>query len=64
MYDGVNLHTYEVGQRALETGVISAFDMSKEASITKLMWAMGRTKDPKEVKEIMYADYTGEISAD
>ena len=64
VYDGVNLHTYEVGQRALETGVISAFDMSKEASITKLMWAMGRTKDPKEVKEIMYADYTGEISAD
>ncbi len=63
VYDGVNLHTYEVGQRALETGVISAYDMSKEASITKLMWALGQSGDPVRIKEIMNTDYAGEISA-
>ena len=63
VYDGVNLHTYEVGQRALDTGVISARDMSKEASITKLMWALGQSSDTRDVKEIMYRDYVGEITA-
>lgn len=62
VHDGVHLKTYEVGQRALETGVISAHDMAKEASITKLIWALGQTADPEEVKEIMYTNYAGEIS--
>lgn len=61
VHDGVHLNAYEVGQRALEIGVISACDMSKEASITKLIWALGQTGNPEEVKEIMYTNYTGEI---
>ena len=64
VYDGVDLHTYEVGQRALSSGVISACDMSKEASITKLMWVLGHTRDLEKVKEMIYTDYAGEINTD
>jgi len=62
MYNGVCLESYEVGQKAIETGVISARDMSKEASITKLMWALGQSPNPEKVKDIMYTNYLGEIT--
>ena len=35
---GVDLLTYDVGQRTLNTGAVSALDMGFEAIITKLMW--------------------------
>lgn len=37
---GVDLSVYEVGQKALKMGAVSASDMSFEAAITKLMWLM------------------------
>jgi L-asparaginase len=64
VFDGVDLHTYEVGQRALSSGAISAYDMSKEASITKLMWVLGHTHDLDKVKEMVYTNYAGEINTD
>ena len=36
--DGVDLLKYEIGQRTLKTGAISALDMGFEAIVTKLMW--------------------------
>lgn len=62
VHDGVHLDVYEVGQRAVETGVISACDIAKEASITKMMWALGHSRDPNEIRDIMYTNYVGEIS--
>jgi L-asparaginase len=38
--------------------------MAKEASITKMMWALGQTQDPSKIKEIMYTNYVGELSAE
>lgn len=35
---GVDLSTYDVGQKTLKTGAVSALDMGFEAIITKLMW--------------------------
>jgi len=61
LYNGVNLHTYEVGIRALKAGVISAEDMSKEAAITKLMWVLGHTKNIDEIKELFKTPIAGEI---
>jgi L-asparaginase len=61
LYGGVDLTRYEVGRRALEAGVIPAGDMTKEATLTKLMWALGHTRDVKEIREIMGMNLAGEI---
>ncbi len=59
---GVDLTRYEVGRRALEAGVIPAGDMTKEATLTKLMWALGHTRDLEEIRKIMERNIAGEIT--
>ncbi|WP_297070963.1 asparaginase [Thermococcus sp.] len=63
VYGGVDLTRYEVGRRALEAGVIPAGDMTKEATLIKLMWALGHTDDVDKIRSIMLRNYAGEISA-
>ncbi|WP_297506430.1 asparaginase [Thermococcus sp.] len=62
LYGGVDLTRYEVGRRALEAGVIPAGDMTKEATLTKLMYALGHTKSVEKVREIMGKNLACEIS--
>ncbi|BAD85845.1 L-asparaginase [Thermococcus kodakarensis KOD1] len=62
LYGGVDLTRYEVGRRALEAGVIPAGDMTKEATLTKLMWALGHTRDLEEIRKIMERNIAGEIT--
>ena len=62
LYDTSDLTIYEVGTRLLDCGVISAWDMTTEAVVTKLMWALGQTADPDEVRRIFGTNYCGEIS--
>ncbi|WP_048149205.1 asparaginase [Palaeococcus ferrophilus] len=62
LYDGVDLNKYEVGRKALQAGVIPAKDMTKEATVTKLMWALGKTQNVEEIREIMLKNIAGEIS--
>lgn len=57
-----NLDSYEVGYKAKEAGVISAGDMTNEATITKLMWALAQTDSPEEVAHIMHTNIAGELS--
>ncbi|MCD6372909.1 MAG: asparaginase [Thermococcus sp.] len=63
LYGGVDLTRYEVGRRALEAGVIPAGDMTKEAALTKLMWAMGHTRNLEEIREIMKRNIAMELSS-
>ncbi len=62
LYEKSDLSLYEVGRRVLKTGAIQALDMTTEAAVTKLMWALGQTSDPEEVKKIFATNYAGEIS--
>ena len=62
LYEPSNFTIYEVGRRLLETGVIPAGDMTTEAAVTKLMWALGQTEDPEEVRRIFQKNFSGEIS--
>jgi len=50
--DGCHLDVYEVGRRAMDAEAISAGDMTKEAALTKLMWALGQSHQPGDCADI------------
>lgn len=62
LYESSDFSIYEVGKRLLDSGVIPARDMTTEAVVTKLMWALGQTGDDDEICRIFNTDYAGEIS--
>jgi L-asparaginase len=59
---GVDLSVYEVGRVMLSMGVIPAGDMTAEAAVTKLMWALGKTKDISEIERIFKTNFAGEVT--
>ena len=62
LYENSDFSIYQTGQKVLKHGVIQGYDMTSEACLTKLMWALGKTKDPDEVKKIFETDYVHEIT--
>lgn len=56
-----SMHLYDVGKKALDAGVIQAYDMSMESITTKLMWALKHFPYEK-IKEVMHTNYVGEIN--
>ncbi len=62
LYGRVNLNVYSTGRRLLKAGVIPCEDMLPETAYVKLMWVLGHTDDPEEVRGMMLTNYAGEIT--
>lgn len=53
--EGSNMSVYEVGKTIKkEFGLLEAYDMTLEATVTKLMWILGQTTNPDEIRKLFY----------
>ena len=62
LYDSADLGVYQVGNRLLDLGVIQARDMTSEAAMTKLMWAIGQGMDQHQIAELFEQNLAGEVT--
>jgi L-asparaginase len=58
----VDLDEYATGSALAQAGVISGYDMTAEAALTKLYYLFGRAYSPARVKREMVRDLRGELT--
>lgn len=64
LYDSSDLGVYQVGNKLLELGVIQGRDMTSEAAMTKLMWAIGQGMNQQQIGELFKKSLAGEITVE
>ena len=62
LYDSADLGVYQVGKKLLEAGVIQGRDMTTEAAVTKLMWALGQGMNQREIRALFERNLAGEVT--
>ncbi len=63
LYDSSDLRVYQVGNQLLELGVVQGRDMTSEAAMTKLMWAIGQGMDQTQIAALFGRNLAGEVTA-
>lgn len=57
----IDLHHFRKQLTLEKLGVISGKNMTYEAAVTKLMWVLGQTKNPRRIRELMERNLVGEL---
>ncbi len=60
--EGEDMEIYEVGRKVNKDAIIRSRNMNTEAIVPKLMWVLGKTHDPKKVKELMETPIANDIT--
>ncbi len=54
--EGSDISVYQVGHRVKERyGLLEPYDMTLEATVTKLMWVLGQTQEQDEIRRLFYS---------
>jgi L-asparaginase len=60
--EGSNMTVYEIGRGIKKDfGLIEAYDMTLEATVTKLMWILGQTNDREQLRKLFYTTVNRDI---
>lgn len=61
IWGSVNMNVYYTGRDLQRRGVVPLGDMLPETALVKLMWVLGLTREPKEVRTLMLRNISGEL---
>lgn len=61
-YDAVDLSKYESGRKAVELGALGAGDMTTEATLTKIMYLLGKNLSLDELERLIQTNIAGELT--
>lgn len=61
-HEGSDLTVYRVGAAVRERyGLLETYDMTLEATVAKLMWALGQSRDAETIRELFYTEVNHDI---
>jgi len=60
LWGTVHMNVYSTGRDLQQIGVVPLGDMLPETALVKLMWALGKSRDGKEVNQLMLTNIAGE----
>ena len=60
--EGSDLNVYKVGNTLKsKVSIIESYDMILEAVVCKLMWILGQTSNPEEIRKLFYTNISNDI---